>query len=391
METTVLNFIRRHAGKVARVDIAERLNMRFATVSGVVRELISTGLVVEGNSIESSRGRKATSLDINPRARLAVGIDIGTESIRAGVVDLKGKIVRNTKAPSRGARGREAVLAAFSSVLNDLLDNMGASRARVLGIGVADPGIVKSAAGLSVYASNIPGWENFQIEEQARRTSGLPVLVNEGSKLKAIAEHRYGAGRGARNMLYIDIGVGIGSGIVLQNELYAGTDEVAGELGHTRVGADGPLCHCGARGCLEAVAGGEAIAARAREALKQGVRTVLKDRKTVEAKDVFQAAEAGDRMCATLVKECAEKIGTSLANFVTLFNPELVIIGGAIAENSPGLVNSIRTEIKNRAFRYATEHLRFAVSELRENAATIGAANLFIEKFFAGGSINGSG
>ena len=382
MKKTILNIIQKYEG-IPRVEIANRLSLRFATVTDVVRELIEEGLVMEGEGVDSARGRKATRLEVNAGARTAIGVDIGTENIRAGLVDLKGQVLERMKVPSYGAQGKDAVIKSLRTVLRKMVNMSNWHGPKLLGIGIADPGTVNSKEGISVYASNINGWEDFRIADNLRDIIKSPIIVNEVSKLKAVAENKFGIGKAIKNMLYIDIGIGIGSGIIIDGNLYLGANEVAGEIGHTLVKEDGPLCRCGARGCLEAIAGGRAMAERAKEELKNGVYSTLRDKKGITAKDVFEAAENDDRMCVTLVDESARYIGRAVANFVTLFNPELVVMGGAIVENSPNFVETIQKIVKIDAFRYGTEKLKFSISLLGEDAATIGAASIFIEKFFS--------
>ena len=383
MKKTVLSIIHENEG-IPRVGISNRLSLRFATVTNIVRELIEEGLVIEGEGINySDRGRKAKRLEINPKARVSIGIDIGTKNIRAAIVDLKANILEKIKVPSYGTKGKDAVIKSFEIALRKMLGKAAQKKLKLLGIGIADPGIVNSKEGMSVYASNIRGWENFRFSDIIKEITEIPVIVNETSKLKAVAENKFGIGKDVKDMLYIDIGMGIGSGIIINGNLYSGTNEVAGEIGHTIIKEDGPLCYCGARGCLEAVAGGNVIAEKAKEILENGVYSTLRDKESIDTKDVFEAAETGDKMCQHLINESARYIGIALANFVTLFNPELVVIGGGIAENSPNFVEAIEGTAKLNAFRYAAEKLRFCTSTLGENAATIGVASLFIKKFFS--------
>lgn len=221
------------------------------------------------------------------------------------------------------------------------------------------------------------------IQDMIKEIVQRPVLVNDNSKLKAIAENRYGIGAGASNMLYIDIDIGIGSGIIINKNLYSGFNEAAGEIGHTIVKDDGPLCHCGLKGCLEAVAGWTAIKAKVKGMLEKGTYSILRNKKDITVKDVFKSAEDGDKLCLTVVNNSAKYIGIGLANFVSLFNPELIVIGGEIAENAPKFVETIEKIVKFRAFRYSAKELKLCVSKLKEDSAIIGAADLFIDKFFS--------
>jgi predicted NBD/HSP70 family sugar kinase len=194
-----------------------------------------------------------------------------------------------------------------------------------------------------------------------------------------------GSGAKANDMLYLDCGTGIGLGVITEGRLLRGSRECAAEFGHTHVMQDGPACKCGSFGCLEALAGGPALAAQARKAIQQGGTskvTELAGGKPITGMDVMEAARHGDKLCATLVEGVKRVLGLGLANIVNLFNPSLVVIDRRLGAADPGFLEDLSRAVRNGALEYSTQALTFRYSQLGEEAGVLGVALLALERFF---------
>ena len=214
------------------------------------------------------------------------------------------------------------------------------------------------------------------LTDELQKTFGLPVVCDKNARAMAIGESWFGAGVGARNMALLNIGLGVSAGIICENALVRGTSGLAGEVGHSSIVPDGPLCVCGKRGCLEALASGPAIVARARELMASGEPTTLatEDPATLNAEAVARAAYAGDVLAQRVLQETATYIGIAVAGLVNLLNPELVILGGGVMRSGPLLLPRIYEVVKDIAHEELFLRTQIVLSKLGDEAAAIGAA-----------------
>lgn len=230
------------------------------------------------------------------------------------------------------------------SLAGDLLG--GATPAAV---GVSFGGPVKAREGIVFLSHHVPGWENIPLREWLQRRFGVPVAVDNDANVAALGEWRFGAGQGCRSLLYVTVSTGIGGGWVLDGRIYHGADSLAGEIGHMTVQPGGPVCACGRRGCLEAVAAGPAIARRARERLEvePQVGEILRQLVggyvgVVTAQHVSQAAEGGDELAQQVLEEAARALGFGIGCAITLMNPERVVVGGGLAKSGECYFEAVR-------------------------------------------------
>src|SRR2546421_12733385 len=194
-----------------------------------------------------------------------VGIDLGGTQLRVAVADDRGRLRTVVRHPTEAARGRQHVINRIVAAVAEALKNDGTASDRVRALGIGLPGPVDPAAGLVISPANLPGFRNVPLNPILTRATGIPSYLHHDAHLAALGEHRRGAARGASDMIYVTVSTGIGAGLLLRGELYAGAHGIAGEVGHIVVQRDGPLCTCGNRGCLEAIASGTGIARAARE------------------------------------------------------------------------------------------------------------------------------
>lgn len=381
----VLDLIRKAPEGVSRAAMAQMLTVSRATVSTIVDRLIEGGLVIERGAGASRGGRRPIVLTINPEAGRVVGIDIGASHVTAIMTDLCGRILHTTQAVIDIAAGPELCLPHIAKVVDHLMGQNDAGRWPVLALGVGVPGPVITAQGVVSSPPIMPGWDGYPIRRFFEERWGRPALVDNDSDLGALGEWTFGAGRGESNLAYIKIGTGIGCGLLLDGRLYHGVVGTAGEIGHVTISQDGPTCKCGNYGCLEAMAGGRAIAQRAHLAVLAGQRTLLTELaggRAITAQDVAHAAQAGDVVSQQVLSDAGRHIGSALASLINLLNPGLVLIGGGVAEAGDFLLEPIREAVQTRSLRVALHATRIERAALGRQTVVLGAVALALDRAF---------
>jgi glucokinase len=258
--------------------------------------------------------------------------------------------------------------------LADLIRSMLPREGRLRAVAVAVPGYVDPVHGLVYRAPNIPGWDNFPVREYLEEKIGAPVLVGNDANLAALGEWRYGAGVGYHNLIYLTISTGIGAGVIMNDRLILGEHGLAAELGHVTVVPEGPLCGCGQRGHLEAVASGTAIARYVAEKIALGYPTRLAALPSPTAKDVSAAAEQGDELAIRALHHAGTYIGYALADFLHMLNPAIVILGGGVSRAGAALIEPLKAALPERIMNRAyLENLVITTCALGDNAGLLGA------------------
>jgi glucokinase len=248
---------------------------------------------------------------------------------------------------------------------------------RVSAIGVAAPGPVNPYQGIIYTAPNIPGWENLPLGPYLEETFGVPVLLGNDANLAALGEWRFGAGQGHHHLIYVTVSTGIGTGVIVEDRLLLGVNGLAAELGHVTVMLDGPLCGCGQRGHLEAVASGTAIAHWVEQELAEGIPSTLPGHQKLTAREVAQAAKQGDKLAIAALARAGTFLGHALADFLHAFNPSIIIVGGGVSRSGDLLMKPIHDCLKERVISpHYLDDLILTTSSLRDEAGLLGALAL---------------
>ena len=377
---TILDIVRITPGGVSRSQLAHDLGVSRAAITGLVNDLLARQVLREVGSRTSNGGRRSVMLDLNPRAGRLLGIDIGATHITLVVTDLAAQVLGEVENPWAIERGPEACLQQVDRLARELLRRTGGrpeTPLRVIGAGV--PGPVSEGQGLVTAPPIMPGWHGFPIRERMQALWGKPVRLLNDADLGALGEWAYGAARGIQDMVYIKVGTGIGAGFLLGGQVYLGASGAAGEIGHITLDPEGPLCTCGNRGCLEAMAGGAALARRAIQAIRAGTPTVLAQHTPLEsltARDIGEAAHRGDHMSQQLLADAGRLIGISAATLVNLVNPQRVVVGGGVAQVGDLLLNPIRDAVRRRSLRASAEVVQVQAAMLGRRSTAMGAVAL---------------
>jgi glucokinase len=319
----------------------------------------------------------------------AIGIDLGGTKVEVAAVDVNGRILRRLKRPTDVAGGPEAIIAEIAGMVRQLEETTLPSAPVGLGVGVA--GQITAAGGVVRFAPNL-NWREVALEDRLRQALDLPVVVANDVRAATWGEWLHGAGQGAEDLICMFIGTGIGGGVVSGGRMLSGCTNTAGELGHITVDIDGPQCSCGNRGCLEALAGGWAIARRAREAIRDappagkalfeaaGLEEAV-GLEAIDTKVVAAAAQAGDPLARLLVNEVARALIAGTVGLVNAFNPCRLILGGGVMQGLPELLDRIAQGIRTSALNAASEGLEVLPAKLQNDAGVVGAATLAIRSF----------
>jgi glucokinase len=319
--------------------------------------------------------------------RYILGVDLGGTNIVVGTVAEDGRKVLGVRADAtRPEEGADAVVARIARLCKESMaeaERVGQiAPSRIAGVGIGSPGPLDREQGMVLITPNL-GWRDFPLRQRVSDAlGGLPAKLDNDANCAVYGEWWLGAGRGSRYLIGLTIGTGIGGGIVIDGKLYHGTSDAAGEFGHTTIDSTGRRCKCGNYGCLEAYASGPAIAARAVEGIEAGAATTLGqyvggDLTKITAQTVYEAAHAGDDFAQELVRETAKFLGTGIANFVNIFNPDTVVVLGGVTLAGDRLFVPLREEVKRRAFKPAVERCRIVPGELPGTAGVVGAAATF--------------
>jgi len=373
---TVLDLIRFSPGGIARVEIARRMNLTRAAVTAIVNDLLSTGLIREAGGINVHSGRPPVVLEMDPARGFVIGIDFGASHLSILMGDLGANILEEIEIPININDGPNTCIDQADHLLRDLLVKSGRELHEILAIGVGVPGPIVSDEGMVLAPPIMPGWDRFPIRDTLEKMWGCPVSLSNDSELGVLGEWAAGAGRGEQNLAYIKIGTGIGAGLLLDGQIYRGVTGSAGEIGHLTIDENGPLCACGNHGCLEAIAGGTAIALQAQEAARKGQRTQLSSIKPIEAitaRDVAAAARLGDLVAQQILTHAGTYVGIAIAGMVNIFNPGMVIIGGGVAQSGDILLEPIRLAVQRRSLPAATRAVRITTAMLGRRSSSMGA------------------
>ncbi len=313
------------------------------------------------------------------RLKPVLAVDLGGTRLAAAIVSAEGKIIYREDSLTLAGEGPRAVIDRLFSVLDRLLRPQGLASSHPVAIGLGIAGIVDVLSGRVVSGPHLPGWHNVPLRDTVAQKYSLPVHLLNDASAAALGEHRYGAGRGAGNLVLLTLGTGIGGGIIIDGRLYQGALGTAGEIGHMSIDAGGEEDVCGNVGCLETFVSGPAIATAARRRLADGGKSSLLEAAAgqpdgVTAEKVGDAARRGDALGRDVIRRAGAYLGIGLVNVVNIFNPEMIIIGGGLAGLGSLLLDPARRVVRERAFSPPARAVRIVPARLGNDAGLIGAA-----------------
>ena len=314
--------------------------------------------------------------------RYIIGVDLGGTNIKYGIVSGKGEILHKGILPVQSHLGREAILNNMNRAVFQCLDFAKKKKIKIRGIGVGSPGTVNLETGkIEGSCPNLPQMVNVGLKKWLSRYFELPIHADNDANLMALAEHKFGAAKGYQYALCLTIGTGIGGGIILDDELFHGSNYAGAEFGHMTICYNGRKCNCGGIGCLETYASAPAMIKETKKLLhrnKQSIihRLIKDDLDKLTPEIIFEAERKGDHLAAGIINQTCIYLGAGIASAVNLLNPQVVVIGGGVSEGGNDFIKRIEREVKKRAFPSATKNLKVVKAQLGNDAGFIGAALL---------------
>ena len=381
----VLDHVRAN-GESSRAELAQATGLGRSVLTQRVDALRNYGLLAEDRVGVSTGGRAPRLLRFRSDAGYLLVADLGATSTDVALADLAGRIIVHRQEPSDIAAGPDAVLDHVEELFEECVAEAGGDRS-LWGIGIGVPGPVEFDSGKPVSPPIMPGWDGYAVRERFAGRN-VPVWVDNDVNVMALGELTAGCGRGVDDFVFVKIGTGIGAGIVVDGRIHRGAKGSAGDVGHIHVQAGREVtCRCGMSGCLEAFAGGAALARDAEAAAREGrsaiLQALLAEKGFLDAADVAAASKHGDPVSIELITEAGRLIGQMLTGIVNFFNPSLIVIGGGVAGAGDLLLATIRQAIYRRSLPLATRDLIVRRSALDGRAGVIGAATMAANELFA--------
>jgi glucokinase-like ROK family protein len=382
---TILDYVRTH-GAATRPRLVHATGFSRAVVTQRVAQLLEYGLLTEGELGASTGGRAPRLLRFRADAGHLLVADLGATSIAVAVADLSGAIVDHVEEPADIAAGPDVVLERVEELFAERLRHVDAP-GQLWGMGIGVPGPVEFDSGRPVAPPIMPGWDRHPVRDRFARY-GVPVWVDNDVNVMALGEVRAGVGVGHDDLVFVKVGTGIGSGIIVHGKLHRGADGCAGDVGHVQVNEPRQVvCRCGNINCLEALAGGAAIARDAEAAARTGrspfLARALEQKGSLDVRDVGRAAAHGDAAGVELLTNTGRLIGQMLAGIVNFFNPSMIVLGGGVVRGGDLILATVREGVYRRSLPLATRDLVVKRTTLDGIGGSVGAAAMVLDELFA--------
>jgi len=384
-KSSILHVVWENKG-ISRVEIARHTKLSTATVSRLVDTLIKKDrLLEERETIPVSKGRPMKSLYFGNNERFIIGIDLGTTFIRGMLTNMNAEPIKEIEVVTESLKEPEYVLNKVVDVIERLSNTSLVKRDQIIGVGMAVAGIINLNKGVVVYSPAF-NWRNVELQAYIQKRINLPLFFDNVSRVMVLGELAFGKGNEFNNMICVNVGYGIGAGMILNKKIFYGTDGMSGEFGHFPVEGDKLIyCPCGKNTCLTAYSSGDAIAQRARLMMKEKPSEILMNLcnnvpENLTAKMVIEAARQKDPVASKVFQNSIYTLGLSIAGLINIFNPEAVFIGGGVAQNGSIFWEPMKKIIEDNVFdRLSTKYQLLPVTFL-DRAALYGAIGLVINE-----------
>jgi predicted NBD/HSP70 family sugar kinase len=357
--TRLVESLKRH-GRLTQIELAGSTGLSPATVSNIVKELTASGIL--HTSFTSRSGRRATLVSLARQVGLVAGVHYSSRSLHIAIADATRSIISQTTLPLPPDHRHDAELDRLSLLLNDMMDALGGSVSDLLAVGLAVPAALDPRTGMVSTPGLLRGWEGVDIADSLAARIGRPVHADSEANLAGLAEAREGAARGAASSVYIRVGHTISAGLVVGGDLFRGVNGKAGQIGHVTIDENGPVCRCSNRGCLEMYAAGSAL-----------LGLFPPQERLPRLGDLIQAAEDGDSSARRVVADAGRHIGVAVASLCNLIDPELIVVGGELAQTGEILIAPMRHSLQRAALPSVDGLPEIVESSLGEWASTRGA------------------
>ncbi|UOF88701.1 ROK family transcriptional regulator [Fodinisporobacter ferrooxydans] len=367
-----LNLLRLHS-PISRAQISTLTGLNKATVSAIIEDLLREGLVTEVGRGHSTVGRRPVMLMFNSKAGYSIGVDFGVNYIRILIMDLSGNIILVREISIIQTNDMQQVTSTLVNLINEIIAQTPKSILGILGVGIGVPGFVDFANGIVLNAPNLQ-WRDVQLKALLEAQIHLPFLIDNEANAGALAENLFGIGRNVPNFIYISAGTGIGTGIIVNNHLFRGSEGIAGEFGHMTIEVEGLRCPCGNRGCFEMYASEKALTTKYSQITG----------KNCSVEEILAKLFEGETAAIESMLCIGQYLGIGITNMINGLNPSLVVIGNRLAEAKEWILQPVEQKVRNRCPIMSYSKVNICASSLGRNATAIGAAALVLNEFFTG-------
>ncbi|MBL3645702.1 ROK family transcriptional regulator [Bacillus sp. RHFB] len=381
----ILNIIR-EKGPISRADIAKLTKLTPPTVSSFVKELLEAEIVIERNLGESSGGRKPTLLTLSEDMFHVIGMDVGSQNIKTILTGITGKVIKKSIVPLPAQTTNEALLSLMIDSVSGILDHTKINEEKIVGIGVSMHGIVDVEQGSSVFAPNL-NLQDIPIKRVLEERFNMMVKVENDGRAMSLGELWFGNGAGIDSFVCINVGRGIGAGIIINGKLYHGSHFISGEIGHMIIDIDGPQCTCGNYGCLQTFASGPSIVEWVKKEMRLGHSSLLTtmtkgDLEKVTGELIYSSALEGDTLCKTALQQAGRYLGVGITNVIHTVNPRRIIIGGGVSNAGDLIMDNIIQTVNQRALTNPAKQTEIILSKFGDDATAMGAVALILAELF---------
>jgi glucokinase-like ROK family protein len=374
-----INIIRYYInnGENTLAELGKEMDLSVPTVTKLVGELIEEGFVVDFGKQETTGGRRPNIYGVNPDSGYFIGVDIKRFRINIGLINFKGDMVESKFSIPFAYENTPESFDKLCGVINDFVDSLSIPKHKILSAGINISGRVNTETG---HSYSLYFFNERPLTEIFQERLGMHVTIDNDSRSMAYGEFMSGVVKGEKNILFVNVSWGLGLGIITDGKLYYGKSGFSGEFGHLGVFDNEVICHCGKKGCLETEASGSFIYRRFMEKVAEGNSSILEKRikkgETIIQEDILDAALKEDMLAIELIEEVGNTLGKHIAGLINLFNPELVIIGGAVALTGDYLLLPIRSAVKKYSLNLVSKDTQIKISKLGDRAGVVGACML---------------
>jgi glucokinase-like ROK family protein len=377
----------RTEGPINRTEIVEKTGLSKSTVSLQISKIVERGLIREEVPPKSNKTKRKLRVELVADAGYVIGVLLGIRKVTLTLFDLGMNSKLNASHDLESVIEPEITNKIIIEKIKDLLSDFGIDEGSLWGIGMGFPFPVDFQRGISDSPPNLPLWHLYPLKSLYEEKFNCPVLIDNDVNIMALGEGFSGIAQDEKDFIFVKVGTGIGSGMVMDGRIYRGAKGSAGDIGHIGIDGETKLCHCGNQGCLEAIAAAPAIASRGLSAAMTEesplLESIFKEKQRITSEDVGNSAQRGDMFSIQIIQESGRQIGSVIAKLVNAFNPGVIIIGGGVALAGNFFLSAIRESIVYRSTHLATIDLTVKFSDLMEKSGPTGAGILIIEELFS--------
>ena len=369
---------------ISRAEIVKQTKLSAPTVTRIVDSLIDAGLVIMTGEGDSTGGRPPILLKFDGTDNFVIGVDLGSTSIRVALSDLNGTFISEIESTTNLEGGFDEIIGQTVDLINKLIIRSKKPSTKILGIGMAVAGLINVKKGEVEY-SPVFNWRNIHLKDEFEKLIDIPFIFDNVSRVTALGEFYYGIGKQYKNFICVNLGYGIGAGIIIDGEPFYGSSGFTGELGHIILERDSEyIGKDGIRGCLEALSSGYGIAEIAKQRIEAGDHTILSQSNMspdeISAEQVFNAASQGDQLSIEIIENSFKYLGQGIDLLIKLFNPDAIVLSGGLTRNGDYFFNKVEEYTLANVFSPLKEQVKILPSSFHEDATLIGAFSLIISK-----------